>query len=131
MNFSYNGDFTEITPRMFILFPWLITNESEFYFSEVKLDESYRWRHQSRLEWSLPNSQKNENLEKEWIFWIFDFWSVILKWIARTIFSLFLQNLIGRSGNSPWIQNFQKWESEESEDKTFRFFVRCITHWIA
>ena len=37
MNFSHIGDFNRKTPKIFILFLWLITSESEFDFSEVKL----------------------------------------------------------------------------------------------
>ena len=41
-NFSQIDDYVEITTIIIILFLWLITIGSEFYFSEVKLDESYR-----------------------------------------------------------------------------------------
>ena len=80
---------------------WLITIGSEFYFSEVKLDESYRWRHQSRLQRSQAKSQKILDLKNGWRFLILDYESGNLSSILVRILSPFLQNVIRRSGNSP------------------------------
>ena len=113
---------------MFILFLWLLTIGSEFYFSDVKLDESYRWRHQSKLQRCLSNSQKILDLKNGWIFLILDFKYGYLSSIPCPIFSPFLQNLKGRSGNSQWIEILKNRESEDSVIENFYFFVLSITH---
>ena len=113
---------------MLIFFLWLITIGSEFNFSEVRLDESYRWRHQSRLQRSQPDSQKILDLKNGWKLLIFDFNFGYLSSIPCPIFSPFLQNLIERSGNSPWIEILKNHESEDSVVENFNFFVLCITH---
>ena len=113
---------------MLIHFFWLITIGSEFYFSEVKLDESYRWRHQSRLQRCLPNSQKIMDLKNGRRFLILDFNSGYLSLILWPIFSPFLQNLKGRSGNLPWIEILKNRESEDSVVENFYFLVQSITY---
>ena len=45
-----------------------------------------------------------------------------------SILSPFLHNLIGRSGNSPWIVIFENHGSEESGVENFLFPVLSITH---
>ena len=113
---------------MLILFRWLITIGSEFYFSDVKLDESYRWRHQSKLQRCLSNSQKILDLKNGLIFLILDFKYGYLSSIPCPIFSPFPQNLKGRSGNSQWIEILKNRESEDSVVENFYFFVLSITH---
>ena len=48
--------------------------------------------------------------------------------MPRGTFSPFLQNLIGRSGNSPWIEIGEKSFTRDSEAKKFRFNVLSIAH---
>ena len=116
-------------PRVSVLFYWLITIGSKFHFSEVKVDESYRWRHQSKLQKTPSETAKSHSRKNEWIFHIWDFWFVNIRWIPRGTLSPFLQNLIGRSGNSPWIKIGEKSFTRDSEAKKFCFLVLSITYW--
>ena len=53
---------------------------------------------------------------------------VFILLIPRTTLSPFLQNLIGRSGNSPWIEICEKSFSQDSVAETLHFHVQSITH---
>ena len=128
MNFSHIGDFTRKTPKTFILFLRLITSGSEFDFSEIKLVESNRWRYQLKIQKTPSKTPKNHSLKSKWIFHILDFWFVNIKLMPRGTLSRFLQNLKGRSGNSPWIEIGEKSFTRDSEAKKFRFFVMSITY---
>ena len=127
LNFSQIGDSTEIMTRILIVFTWLITIGSEVHVFKVKLDESYRWRHQPYFQKTSSKTAKNGNLKTQWINQNFDFGYVFILWIPRTTFSSILQNLIGRSGNLPWMEISEKWKSLDWEEEKFYFFVLSIT----
>ena len=112
-------DFAEIKLKLLILFFLLVTIGSEFQFSEVKPDKTYWWRHQSRLQRSLSESQKILDLQNGWRFLILNYISGYLSLKRCPIFSPFLRNLLGRSGNSSWIEIIKNRESEDSGVKSF------------
>ena len=111
------------------LFPWLITAGSEIYFSEVKVDESYRWRHQLSLQKGYSELEKTYFLKIGWFLEkTVDEFCFILH-IPREYRLPILQNPIGRSGKSPWVKIRPNIFSRDTIAENFRFFALSITHW--
>ena len=103
---------------------------SKICFFDIFVNESCRWRHQSRAKKRDSETAGDNYLNTRWKFRNFQLWKLFISEFHMPTFAPFWQNTIRKSGNRPYDHLSRGQFSGNSIAKMFCFLALNITCWI-